>query len=253
MTRTGAGLIGGRAIKAVATQLLGAAPSALGSSLPTLGLAWLAGTITDPGLHGAGLPWLLGLGLVVAGAVARLGATLPLGRGPHDAAASERVLTTVLFTDIVGATERVAELGDRRWQALLEQHHRVVRRELRRFGGREIDTAGDGFLVAFDSPARAIRCAGAISAALTPLGIRIRAGVHTGECERLDGQLRGIALHIGARVVATAAPGEVLVSSTVKDLVVGSGIRFDDRDARVLRGIPGEWRLFAVRPGSLAA
>jgi class 3 adenylate cyclase len=161
----------------------------------------------------------------------------------------DRVLATVLFTDIVGSTERAAALGDRRWRELVTQHHALVRHELARHRGREIDTAGDGFLAAFDGPARAIRCASAIGDAVRPLGIRIRAGLHTGECEVIADKLGGIAVHIGARIAGLAAPGEVLVSSTVRDLVAGSGLRFQDRGAQLLRGIPGEWRLFALEPG----
>lgn len=153
----------------------------------------------------------------------------------------------MLFTDIVASTERAAELGDRRWRELLESHHALVRRELARFRGREIDTAGDGFLATFDGPARAIRCACAISDVVKPLGIEIRAGLHTGECEVMGDRVGGIAMHIGARVASPAAPGEVLVSSTVKDLVAGSGLSFEDRGTHALKGIPGEWRLFAVR------
>lgn len=158
----------------------------------------------------------------------------------------DRVLATVLFTDIVHATERAAELGDRRWRDLLVQHHALVRGELKRFRGREIDTAGDGFLAAFDGPARAVRCACAVNDAVGSLGIRIRAGLHTGECEVIGDKLGGIAVHIGARVAAMAAPAEVLASSTVKDLVAGSGLRFLDRGIHALKGVPGEWRLFAV-------
>lgn len=158
----------------------------------------------------------------------------------------DRVLVTVLFTDIVGATERAADLGDRRWRDLITQHHLVVRQQLERFRGREIDTAGDGFLAAFDGPARAVRCACAIGDAVRQLGLRIRAGVHTGECEVIGDKLGGIAVHIGARVAALSAPDEVLVSSTVKDLVAGSGLRFFDRGVHSLRGVPGEWRLFAA-------
>jgi class 3 adenylate cyclase/pimeloyl-ACP methyl ester carboxylesterase len=157
-----------------------------------------------------------------------------------------RMLATVLFTDIVGSTERAAELGDRRWGELLGAHHAAVRRELARFGGREVDTAGDGFLATFDGPARAIRCACAVGDAVRPLGIEVRAGLHTGECELIGEKVGGIAVHIGARVAARAGPGEVLVSSTVKDLVSGSDIRFEDRGTHALKGIPGEWRLFAV-------
>lgn len=159
----------------------------------------------------------------------------------------DRVLVTVLFTDIVGATQKAAELGDRNWRELLEEHHAVVRRELGRFRGREIDTTGDGFLATFDGPARAIRCASAVVDAVKPLGLAVRAGLHTGECEIIGEKLSGIAVHIGARVVALASPGEVLLSSTVKDLVAGSGLRFQERGTHVLRGVPGEWQLFAVQ------
>jgi pimeloyl-ACP methyl ester carboxylesterase len=158
----------------------------------------------------------------------------------------DRVLATVLFTDIVGATERAAALGDRAWRDLLGQHHALIRRELARFRGREVDTAGDGFLASFDGPARAVRCAAAISDGVTPLGLAIRAGLHTGEVEVMGEKLGGIAVHIGARVAGQAGPGEVLVSSTVRDLVAGSGLRFHDRGAHALKGVPGEWRLFAV-------
>ena len=158
----------------------------------------------------------------------------------------DRLLVTVLFTDIVGATERAADVGDRRWHDLLESHHTLVRRELERFRGREIDTAGDGFLAAFDGPARAVRCACAISREVHALGLEIRAGLHTGECEVIDGKVGGIAVHTGARVAAQARTGEVLVSSTVKDLVAGSGLSFQDRGMQRLKGIPDEWRLFAV-------
>ena len=166
--------------------------------------------------------------------------------GARRYAETERVLATVLFTDIVGATEKAGALGDRRWRELLESHHQVVRRELARFRGREIDTAGDGFFAAFDGPARAVRCACAVSSAVKPLGIEVRAGAHTGECEVMGDKFGGIAVHIGARVAACAGPGEVLVSSTVKDLVAGSGLTFLDRGVQSLKGIPGEWRLFAV-------
>ena len=162
----------------------------------------------------------------------------------------DRVLATVLFTDIVAATETAARVGDRRWRELLAQHHALVRRELGRFRGREIDTTGDGFLATFDGPARAIRCAGAITDEVPALGLEVRAGLHTGEVERLDDKVSGLAVHIGARVAAAAGPGEVLVSSTVKDLVAGSGLRFQDRGLRPLKGVPGEWHLFALEPES---
>jgi class 3 adenylate cyclase len=158
----------------------------------------------------------------------------------------DRILATVMFTDIVGSTERAAELGDRRWRALLEGHEAVVRRELERYRGREVNTTGDGFLATFDGPARGIGCARAIAEAVRPLGIEVRAGLHTGECEMMNGDVGGIAVHTGARVSAEAGPGEVLVSSTVKDLVAGSGIEFEDRGTHELRGVPGEWRLYAV-------
>ena len=159
----------------------------------------------------------------------------------------ERVLATVLFTDIVGSTERAMELGDRDWRQLLERHHATVRRQLARFRGEEVDTAGDGFFATFDGPARGIRCARSIVDSVQELGLDLRSGLHTGECELVDGKVGGIAVHIGARVAAQAAPGEVVVSSTVKDLVAGSGLEFDDRGDRELKGIPGEWRLYSVR------
>jgi class 3 adenylate cyclase len=158
----------------------------------------------------------------------------------------DRILATVLFTDIVASTARASELGDARWRELLQQHHTLVRRELARHRGNEIETAGDGFFASFDGPARAIRCAAAITEGVRELGLEVRAGVHTGECELVDGKVSGIAVHIGARVAAEANPSEVLVSSTVKDLVAGSGLEFADRGAAELAGVPGEWRLFAV-------
>ncbi|MGH8678972.1 MAG: adenylate/guanylate cyclase domain-containing protein [Burkholderiales bacterium] len=173
--------------------------------------------------------------------------------GVRQGASSDRVLATVLFTDIVGATERAAALGDQNWRQLLSQHHAVVRRELSKFRGREIDTTGDGFLAAFDGPARAVRCAHAVMDAVRgQLGVDIRAGLHTGECEMLEDKLAGLAVHIGARVAALAKSKEVLVSSTVKDLVAGSGLQFEDRGNHVLKGVPGQWHLFAaVSPGNV--
>jgi class 3 adenylate cyclase len=165
---------------------------------------------------------------------------------------ADRILATVLFTDIVGATEKAAALGDRRWRVLLESHHGLVRRELGRFRGREIDTAGDGFLATFDGPARAVRCARAVSDGVRALGLEVRAGLHTGEVELLEGKVSGLAVHIGARVATTAGPGEVLVSSTVKDLVAGSGLRFRDRGLHALKGVPGEWHLYSVEPEASA-
>jgi len=167
--------------------------------------------------------------------------------GGWEDAEPDRMLATVLFTDIVGSTAKAIELGDRRWRDLLERHHTLVRRELLRYRGREINTAGDGFLAAFDGPARAIRCACAIVEGVRELGLSVRAGLHTGECEVTDGNIAGIAVHTGARVAAQAGADEVLVSSTVRDLVAGSGIQFSDRGAHALKGIPGEWRLFAVQ------
>jgi len=158
----------------------------------------------------------------------------------------DRVLATVLFTDIVDATALLAELGDRAWRQLLQKHHDRVRAELRRFRGKEMDTAGDGFFATFDGPARAIRCAWTIHEALDDLDLDVRAGLHTGECELVDGKVGGIAVHIGARIASLAEPGEVLVSGTVKDLVAGSGIDFEGRGKHALKGVPGEWQLYAV-------
>jgi class 3 adenylate cyclase len=158
------------------------------------------------------------------------------------------VLATVMFTDIVGSTERAAELGDARWRALLSAHHAAVRRELTRFRGREVKTLGDGYLATFDGPARAIQCGRAITEAASSLGLEVRIGLHSGEVELMEEDVGGIAVHIAARVGALAAAGEVLVSSTVKDLVAGSGIRFTDRGAKHLKGISDEWRLFAAAP-----
>lgn len=170
--------------------------------------------------------------------------------GSKAAVSADRVLATVLFTDIVGSTELAARVGDRRWRDTLDGYYAAARRELTRFRGREIDTAGDGFFAAFDGPARAIRCARATSEAVRELGIEIRVGVHTGECEVIGEKIGGIAVHIGARVAGRANVNEILVSSTVKDLVAGSGIQFEDRGVHVLKGVPGEWRLFAVAAGA---
>ena len=158
----------------------------------------------------------------------------------------DRVLATVLFTDIVGSTERAAQVGDRRWRDLLDRYYVAARRELARFRGRELDTAGDGVLASFDGPARGVRCAQALIDGVRPLGIDVRAGLHTGECEVMGDKLGGLAVHIGARVASLAGPGEVLVSHTLKDLVAGSGLRFTDRGTHALKGVPGDWRLFAV-------
>jgi class 3 adenylate cyclase/pimeloyl-ACP methyl ester carboxylesterase len=166
--------------------------------------------------------------------------------GVRPAVPIERVLTTVLFTDIVGSTERAASLGDKRWRALLDTHDRVVRDELRHFRGVEVNTTGDGFIASFDGPARAIRCGRAIADATRAIGVDLRVGLHTGECEVRGDDLGGMAVHIAARVAATAAPSEVLVSNTIKELVVGSDIEFADRGEHELKGVPGSWRLFAV-------
>jgi class 3 adenylate cyclase len=178
--------------------------------------------------------------------------------GRPAAAPPERMLATVLFTDIVRSTERAAELGDRRWRELLAQHDRLVERELTRFRGRLVKSTGDGVLATFDGPARAVRSALAIREGARAIGLELRAGVHTGECEVLANDLAGIAVHLAARVEEAARPGEVLTSSTVKDLVVGSGLEFEDRGAHVLKGVPGEWPLYAVtgdaeRPRAAAA
>jgi class 3 adenylate cyclase len=165
---------------------------------------------------------------------------------PQPRAVSDRVLATVLFTDLVSSTTHLASLGDAAWRDLLTQHRHSVRVQLQRFRGDEMDTAGDGFFAAFDGPARAIACAHAIIADSEELGLSVRAGIHTGECERVDDKLAGIAVHLGARIAARAGSGEVLVSSTVKDLVAGSGIDFTDRGQHELKGIPGTWRLYAT-------
>ena len=166
--------------------------------------------------------------------------------GQQAEVADDRVLATVVFTDIVDSTRRAAEIGDRDWHALLDAHDAVVRSQLARFRGREVNTSGDGFLAMFDGPQRAIRCAMAIRDAVQSLGIEVRAGLHTGECEVRGDDIGGIGVHIGARVSALAGPNDVLVSSTLRDLVIGSGLEFEDRGAHELKGVPGEWRLFAV-------
>jgi class 3 adenylate cyclase/pimeloyl-ACP methyl ester carboxylesterase len=166
--------------------------------------------------------------------------------GLRGARSGDRVLATVLFTDIVRSTDRAAALGDRAWRDLLARHHAVIRRRLSEFRGEELDTVGDGFLATFDGPGRAVACAHVVVADMRELGLEIRAGVHTGECERLDGKLAGIAVSIGARIAALAAPGEILVSGTVRDLVAGSSLAFADRGVHNLKGIPGEWLLFAA-------
>ena len=158
----------------------------------------------------------------------------------------ERILTTVLFTDIVGSTETAARLGDRAWKSLLERHHATIRAMIGRYRGVEVDTAGDGFFATFDGPARAVRCAQAIVEAVHPLGIAVRAGVHTGEVELIDSKVGGIAVAIGARLAGRAEPGEVLVSQTVKDLTVGSSLGYEDVGEHELKGVPGEWSLYRL-------
>jgi class 3 adenylate cyclase len=162
--------------------------------------------------------------------------------------AADRVLATILSTDIVDSTEHVARIGDREWAKVLQQHHAMIREEIHRFGGNEIDTAGDGFMVSFDGAAQAIQCAGVVADGVRRLGIEIRAGIHTGECEQVDGKLVGIAVHVAARVAAKARPSEVLVSQTVKDLVTGSDLTLVDADEHRLKGVPGTWRLYRVEP-----
>jgi class 3 adenylate cyclase len=164
--------------------------------------------------------------------------------GGHRVREPERLLATVLFADIVGSTERVAAIGENPWRELLNEFYVQVREVLQHYRGREISTAGDGFLAAFDGPARAIRCANALGDAVRTLGIKVRCGIHTGECELIGRDLAGIAVHIGARVAALADPGEVLVSQTVRDLVAGSGLAFEDRGSHRLKGVPDEWHLF---------
>jgi class 3 adenylate cyclase len=166
--------------------------------------------------------------------------------GVRPAPKPDRVPATVLVTDIVGSTERAAELGDRAWRTLLDEHDAIVRREIGRYRGREIDTTGDGFIAAFDGPARTVECAHSIAQAVHTLGIQSRAGVHTGECHVTGDTLAGIALNIAVRICAVAGPGEVVCSGTVKDLVIGSGIRFFDRGRQSLKGVPGEWQLYAA-------
>ncbi|MBI2156556.1 MAG: adenylate/guanylate cyclase domain-containing protein [Candidatus Rokubacteria bacterium] len=166
--------------------------------------------------------------------------------GVREAGEPERVLATVLFVDVVGSTEHAVKLGDRRWHDLLDAYYAILRAELVRFRGREVDTAGDGLFAVFDGPARAIRCACAITEAVRPLEIEVRAGLHTGECEVIGPKVGGIAVHIGARIAALAGAGDVLVSGTVRDLVAGSGLRFEDRGRHALKGVPSDWTVFAV-------
>jgi len=169
--------------------------------------------------------------------------------GVRDANEPERVLATILFADIVGSTELATKMGDRRWRDIIQSYYAAIRAELTRFRGTEINTAGDGMFTSFDGPARAIRCGRAICEAVRPLGLDVRIGIHTGECELVEGKIAGIALHIGARVAALAQRGEVLVSTTVRDLVAGSGLQFEERGTHTLKGVPGTWPLYAVPRG----
>ncbi len=190
-----------------------------------------------------GTGMFIGLGIELADAVERF------LDGLVEEREHETVLSTVVFTDIVGSTTLAARLGDAQWRVLLERHHALVRAQLARFRGHEVDTTGDGFFLTFDGPARGIRAATSIRDAVRELGVEIRAGLHTGECEVVGEKVAGIAVHIGQRVQASAAPGEVVVSQTVKDLVAGSGIEFEERGEHELKGVPGTWRLYAVVDG----
>jgi class 3 adenylate cyclase len=169
------------------------------------------------------------------------------GQRPTHTVDVDRVLATVMFTDIVGSTEQAASLGDRKWRELLDRFRQVVRRDLTQFRGREVNTRGDDFFATFDGPGRAVKCAGAIAASAHPLGLQVRAGLHTGEVELQGEDVAGLAVHIGARVCSLAGADEVLVTSTVRDLVVGSGITFEDRGRHALKGVPGEWQVLAVQ------
>jgi class 3 adenylate cyclase len=171
---------------------------------------------------------------------------IPFITGRHDVVMVDRILTTVLFTDIVDSTTRAADLGDEKWHHLLESHNQIVRTNLKRHRGIEVNTGGDSFLAMFDGPARAVRCAQDVAREVRQLGLDIRAGIHTGEVERIGDDLAGLGVHIGARIAALAGPGEVLVSGTVRDLVAGSGLTFEDRGSHSLRGVPGEWRVLAA-------
>jgi class 3 adenylate cyclase len=165
---------------------------------------------------------------------------------PNRSQEPERVLATVMFTDLVGSTQRAEQLGDERWGRLLQDHNTVVRRQLQVFKGREVKSTGDGFLATFDSPARAIQCARAVRDAVQQLGLELRTGIHTGECELTGSDIAGIGVHIASRVQTVAAPNEILVTSTVRELVTGSGLGFTDHGRHTLKGLDGDWQLFAV-------
>jgi class 3 adenylate cyclase/pimeloyl-ACP methyl ester carboxylesterase len=203
-------------------------------------------TVVADAIKGAELVVVPGQGFAIHENEFSLEAINSFLAGAQQQTVPDTVLATVLFTDLVGSTERAAALGDRAWRDLLAGHHEVVRRELQRYRGREIDTAGDGFFASFDGPARAITCAREIIAQVRELDLDVRVGIHTGECERVGEKIAGLAVNVGARVSGAAGPGEVLVSSTVKDLVAGSGIEFEDRGSHELKGVPGDWRLYAV-------
>jgi class 3 adenylate cyclase len=196
-----------------------------------------------PGAHFIEQPGIDTYGWTQAGALDDVEEFLT-GRRPE--VEVDRVLATVMFTDIVGSTEYASRVGDGRWREMLSEHHTIVRGELARWRGTEVKTIGDGFLATFDGPARAVRCAASLVEEVQRLGLQLRAGLHTGECELVGNDVAGIAVHIGARVMAEAGPGEVLASSTVKDLVVGSGLEFSDRGMHALRGVPDQWRLYAL-------
>jgi class 3 adenylate cyclase len=217
-----------------ADELLAAGPRTIAEALPDATLVTLPGDTIDPYSRGEGL-----IDLIV--------------RAAHDRGVPEvpdSILATLLFTDLTDSTVLAAEQGDAAWRATLAEHHEDVRRDLARYRGVEVDTAGDGFLCRFDGPARAIACAMSIVDQARTRGLEVRAGVHTGECEMVGEKPAGIAVHIGARVLGAARPGEVVVSRTVRDLVAGSGYRFDDRGEHELKGVPGAWQLFAVAPGA---
>jgi class 3 adenylate cyclase/pimeloyl-ACP methyl ester carboxylesterase len=250
LTHTGGGLPAVK-IPALIVQTSGQGDLAARDPAPSLGIE-IASRLPNARHRtvsgGSRWPWAHeapGIDLLNGGDTSSDRLTVQQDRQPGGTVA-ERVLATVLFTDIVGSTERLSELGDAAWRELLAQHHATVREELAVHGGHEIDTAGDGFLAAFDTPAAGVRCAVAIRDGVQRIGLSVRCGLHTGECERVGDKLVGIAVHIGARIAGQATAGEILVSGTVRDLVTGAGISFADRGVVSLKGLPGEWQLFAV-------